>query len=196
MLRLQSTALLNVRRTLRAQYANWNAWPAACTFNTVTSFLASPSGGMLALGNPAGQAAVFPGCPMQVSPNGGSDVTLCVGSSTSGSVGGVHVLGLSANYVGGTMDDLHGNTQIGVWRGRGGTFEVLAPVFATEVAGANTVDNSTNSAATNALLGANTTGQLDSHDDSAVVTSTNAIARVLDNLSGSSNATIIELLVP
>jgi hypothetical protein len=43
--------------------------------------------------------------------------------------------GLSANFVGGNMDELNGRREIGVWRGRGGVFEVLAPVFLSTLTG-------------------------------------------------------------
>lgn len=37
--------------------------------------------------------------------------------------------GLLANFVGGTLDDLKDNNEIGVWYGPGSQFELLAPAF-------------------------------------------------------------------
>lgn len=38
-------------------------------------------------------------------------------------------LGLLANFVGGTLDDLRDENTVGVWRGVDATFEILAPAF-------------------------------------------------------------------
>jgi hypothetical protein len=42
---------------------------------------------------------------------------------------GVVPFGLLANFVGGTLDDLQDNNEIGVWYGPGSVYEVLYPAF-------------------------------------------------------------------
>jgi hypothetical protein len=91
--------------------------------------------------------------------------------------------GLSANFVGGNMDELNGNREIGVWRGRGGVFEVLAPVFVSTLSGTD-------------FLGANVIGQLADVDyGTAEVDGTPDLraARLLSFLS--ERAIIVELMV-
>ena len=41
----------------------------------------------------------------------------------------VQTFGLLANFVGGTLDDLKDNNEIGVWRGPDATFELLSPAW-------------------------------------------------------------------
>lgn len=42
---------------------------------------------------------------------------------------GIRPVGLLANFVGGTLDDLKDENNIGVWYGPGSQFELLAPAF-------------------------------------------------------------------
>lgn len=66
--------------------------------------------------------------------NGAENVT-----TASVTTGAAKSFGLFANFVGGDLDELFGQSEVGVWRGRG-IFEVLAPAFddAKDIAGNTT----------------------------------------------------------
>src|SRR4051812_19433043 len=105
MLRLQSLSLVNKRRTIRQQYPY--SYPYAAV---LSSGFVRTSGGQLALGSPAGMAAIFPGAVMLKLT--GENVTLCASevdddrtldSTVDSTITTGVVWGLSANYVGGTM---------------------------------------------------------------------------------------------
>lgn len=178
----QNLNLISKRRTLRALFAHTQGYPYPVQ---IDSGFTRTSGAQLGLGSPAGQAAIFPGAVMKK--QSGEVVTL----STDNSASADHNtrFGLAAQYVGGTLDELGSGSDTAVWRGRGSTYEVLAPVFATTV--------SSLSSAGTAYLTWNTSGQLSDVDNaSGAATATNAVARLVDNLSNSANAVIIELLTP
>ncbi len=52
-------------------------------------------------------------------------------SVATGADAALRPAGLLANFVGGTLDDLKDNNEIGVWYGPGSQFELLAPAFST-----------------------------------------------------------------
>jgi len=140
MLRPKSIALVNQRRTLRALYAQTQAYPYAANLSgtnatgtdTFTNFVptGTESQDQLPLSDGSTGVGIFPGA-----------VLTMVNTTTSGEKVALadavtqRPFGLSANFVGGNMDELNGRSEIGVWRGRGGVFEVLAPVFGSTITG-------------------------------------------------------------
>jgi len=99
--------------------------------------------------------------------------------------------GLFANFVGGELSDIPSDfDQVGVWRGAGGVFEILAPAFddtdlATDAAAEDGLG------ATEVYLTNNSAGALVSAGPNSHVE--NEPARLLKRLSA--NAIIVELLV-
>lgn len=192
----QNLNLADKRRTLQAQYAATQAYPYAVALDS--AFVRTGANTQLALsqGGTSGLAAIFPGAAMQKI--SGEVVTLAHSSVTgyvsSASVtstlgGSENIFGLSGHFVGGTMDELGTDVNMAVWRGRGAVFEILAPVFATTVSSLSSVGA--------AFLTWNATGQISDVDSgSSAATADNAIARLVDNLNGSANAVLIELLTP
>jgi len=191
----QNLNLADKRRTLRAQFAATQGYPYPVSLDPA---FVRTSGGQLSLsqGGTSGLAAIFPGAALQklsgeVVTLAANGVTGYVASATvTSTAGGAdNILGLSGQFVGGTMDELGTDSNLAAWRGRGAVFEVLAPVFATTV--------SSKSSTGTAWLTWNATGQISDVDSSAAnATANNAIARLIDNLNGSSNAVLIETLLP
>jgi hypothetical protein len=99
--------------------------------------------------------------------------------------------GLFANFVGGELSDIPSDfDRVGVWRGAGGVFEILAPAFddtdlATDAAAEDGLG------ATEVYLTNNAAGALVSAGPNSHVE--NEPARLLSRLSA--NAIIVELLV-
>lgn len=180
MLRLQTLANKNLKRTLRAIYAQTQGTPYAATLDPAFD----RTQGMLSGANAVTGAtsAIMPGAVMVKTV--GENVTLAGVDATARS------FGLAANFVGGTTDEIGTNNSIGVWRGPGSVYEVLAPVFddtnlSTDAAA------ETGAHATEVYLQPNAKGQL-----AAVSPAAYAIgdtARLMNHLS--SNAIIVELLV-
>jgi len=85
--------------------------------------------------------------------------------------------GLSANFVGGDLDDLVDNTEIGAWRGSGSVWVVLAPVFDPAVA------------ATDNTLVSDANGRLAVGATAAAI-----VGRLIDKLG--TNAIVVDLLIP
>jgi hypothetical protein len=101
--------------------------------------------------------------------------------------------GLFANFVGGELDELGDRTEVGVWRGAGSVFEVLAPVFVdTGMAAAAAAEDG--AGANEVYLSANTDGRLELDGDADPYTTAHrAAARLVRRLSD--KAIIVELLV-
>lgn len=187
MLRPKTIALVNQRRTLRALYAQTQAYPyAAILQNTGSDVDANgvpnqADTSQIALTDVAGNssiAAIWPGAVMEL-------FQQTVGASALGELvtlgeGTNRPFGLCANFVGGNMDELNGRREVGVWRGRGGVFEVLAPVFVSTITGTDD-------------LGASSIGQLTDLDTTDATALDNRVARPLNFLS--ERALIVELLV-
>lgn len=114
---------------------------------------------------------------------------------TLSSTGGTNQrpFGLCANFVGGQLDELYGGGEVGVWRGQGGVFEILAPFF--DATGGSTL--ATDSAAENGLVAteiyfkSSATGVLKNKTAGAAVVGD--AARLVSYLSA--NAIVVELLV-
>lgn len=183
MLRPKTIALVNQRRTLRPQYAQTQAYPYGALLSTSQS-LTSTSTSMFGLAGSdgaTGAAAIWPGAVMKLSSQGQASEIVQLASDD-----GDRPFGLSANFVGGNMDELNGRSEIGVWRGRGGVFEILSPVFAAAVTTSSNMLGVANSSTV--------PGQLDNLTvvDSDAGTILGA-ARLISALSA--NAIIVELVV-
>ena len=68
------------------------------------------------------QGGLVPGTVMVK--NAGEQFSVATGSDVA-----IRPAGLLANFVGGTIDDLKDNNEIGVWYGVGSQFELLSPAF-------------------------------------------------------------------
>jgi hypothetical protein len=130
MLRVRNISNQFQKRTLRALYAQTQATPYAATLhpslrNTDGSFRAPLATDTLPLARSAAafalQGGLVPGTVMAKS--AGESMVVHNG------VAGVRAFGLLANFVGGTIDDLGDENQIGVWRGPDSVWELLKPAF-------------------------------------------------------------------
>jgi hypothetical protein len=120
-----------------------------------------------------------------------------------------NAFGLFANFVGGELNEIGtngsvpGGSEVGVWRGVGSVYEVLAPVFVdTGLSAAAAAEDGAH--ANEVVLGSDATGRLaaltlantvppQGDDVSSLNASSRATARLVKRLSA--NAIIIELLV-
>lgn len=181
MLRLQKLANVNKRRTLRAMYAQTQAYPYAATLDAGVDRTATNP---FSIAAEAGKAAIWPG--MVAAKTTGENVEVAVADTQ-------RAFGLFANFVGGEMDELGDRTEVGVWRGAGSVFEVLAPVFVdTGLAAAAAAEDG--AGANEVYLSANTDGRLElDADANPYTTGHRAVARLVRRLSD--KAIIVELLV-
>jgi hypothetical protein len=70
---------------------------------------------------------------------GAGESAVVAPGGTAVNSGNLVVFGLLANYVGGVLDDIKDENNIGIWRGPDAVFELLAPAFDdTGLAGAYT----------------------------------------------------------
>lgn len=125
MLRLKDPTLLNRRRTIRPIYGQTQATPYAATLSPNFDRTANQ------LTVTGSQSAIIPGA---VAIKLAGEVVTLFGS-TEGTAADtattpvVRPFGLFANFVGGNMDELFGRAEVGVWRGIGSVYELLAPAF-------------------------------------------------------------------
>lgn len=181
MLRLTKLSNKYKRRTLRALYAHTQAYPYAATLDSAFDRTAGQLSGAGAI--TGSESAIMPGSVLVKKV--GEAVTL------SGAAGAnQRAFGLSANYVGGSMDELGDAAEIGVWRGAGSVFQILAPAFddtgasAAAAAEAGTV-------ATEVYMNSSSKGVLVA--DAAGAKGVSDAARLLSRPSA--NTIIVELLV-
>lgn len=181
MLRLTKLANKNLRRTLKAQYAQTQAYPYAALLDP----LFDPTAGALAGTNAisGAKAAILPG--LVAKKQAGEQVTVSYGNNAN-----QRAFGLFANFVGGDMDELFGSLNVGVWRGAGGVFELLAPAYSDTGLAAEAVAEA-GTGVTEVYFDAGTNGQLTAAAAGVKVTS--STARLISRLSA--NAVIVELLV-
>lgn len=182
MLRLTNLANKYQRRTLRALYGQTQAYP----YDVQLDPTFDRTQGALAGGNAitGAKSAILPG---QVAvKKAGEVVTVSAAWASS-----QRPFGLFANFVGGELSDIPTDfDRVGIWRGKGGVFEILAPAFddtnlATETAA------EVGTAATEVYMNSNAKGQLAAATAGAYTV--NEAARAISRLS--SNAVIVELLV-
>lgn len=130
---LQIRTLSNVfqKRLIRPLYAHTQATPWAATLdpslrNADGSFRAPLGSDTLPVARSASaflvQGGLAPGTVMLKAAGEGQVVA-------TGAAVAERPSGLLANFVGGTLDDLKDENQIGVWYGPGSQFELLAPAF-------------------------------------------------------------------
>ena len=185
MLRIQNISAANQQRTLRALYAQTQAYPYAAVLSANTYGTAGTATGSFSKGGgtapgTAGNGPIFPGMVAALAPAGEQ---VCV--STGGTA--LPVFGLFGNFIGGEFDEVGDFTEVGVWRGPAAVFEVLSPAFNSEITSSNDSTASATSAAARKLYaGAN--GLL----GTAVVDGGPAVARLVDYVSASK--IVIELL--
>lgn len=179
MLRLTKLSNKNRRRTLRALYAQTQATPYAATLDSAFDRTAGQLSGAGAI--TGSKAAINPGSVMVKGV--GETVTL------SGATDNERAWGLCANFVGGDLDELGDESAVGVWRGAGSVFEILAPVFddtgLAALAAAEDGDE-----ANEVYMTSNAKGQLVGAAGAQALGNT---ARLVSRLSA--NAIIVELLV-
>lgn len=131
MIRAKKLSLVTARRTLRALYAQTQGYPYAANLRTASGSQWNDStknqSTLTAFGQAGSVAQIFPGASMTLYDDDG---TTFLGAETV-DLGYVDSkpFGLSANFVGGDLDELSDLGEIGVWRGRGSVWIVLAPVF-------------------------------------------------------------------
>jgi len=180
MLRIQNISAANQQRTLRALYAQTQAYPYAAVLSSSTYGTAGTATGDFSKGSgtapgTAGNGPIFPGMVAALAPAG---EVVCV------NVGGVALspFGLFGNFIGGEFDEIGDFTEVGVWRGPAAVFEVLSPAFNSNITSA---DEDTDA---NRKLYADANGLL---NDSAVDSGL-PVARLIDYVSASK--IVIELL--
>jgi len=183
MLRLTNLANKYQRRTLRPLYAQSQAYPYDVQLDPTFSRTAGAlSGGTAITG---AKAAILPGLVAQKL--AGEVVNVADAHAASG-----REFGLFANFVGGELSDIPSDfDRVGVWRGAGGVFEILAPVFSTANSLSTLAAAEAGAAANEVYLNSNAKGQLEAAAAGANVV--NNTARLIKYLSA--NAIIVELLV-
>jgi hypothetical protein len=133
MLRITNLSNAMQKRTLRVLYSQTLAHPYAGTLdarlrNTDGSFRAPLSGDTITNSGLARTANTF---TYQSGLVAGTVMAKAAGEAfvPHNGVGSVKPFGLLANFVGGNLDDLKDNNEIGVWYGVGSVYEVLYPAF-------------------------------------------------------------------
>jgi len=189
MLRLTSLANKYQKRTLRVLYGNTQAYPYDAqldpSFDRTQGALAGSNSIAGAL------AAILPG---QVAVKKAGEVVTPVGHAWATSTYDYRAFGLFGEFVGGTLSDIDASfDRVGVWRGIGSVYEILAPVFDdTGLASNAAAEDGTG--AQEVYLTANTKAQLTNQTVTVgPYISPGQTARLLNRLS--SNAIIVELLV-
>lgn len=182
MLRLTNLANKYQRRTLRALYGQTQAYPYDTTLDSSFSRTAGAlSGGTAITG---AKAAILPG--LVASKKTAETVTVAGAWASSR-----RDFGLFAQFVGGELSDIPSDfDKVGVWRGQGGVFEILAPAY-DDTGLATPAGAEAGTAATEVYLNASAKGQLVTGGAGANVV--NNTARLMTRLS--SNAVVVELLV-
>jgi hypothetical protein len=146
MLRIGNISEVMQTRTLRVNYGNTQAYPFAANldanvYNAVgVQGALFTAGGGTAIGT-GGQGPIWPGQVAALAQNG---LTVCVAVGATSGLGtaGQPPLGLFGNFVGGDFDEINyggGYTEIGVWKGPGSWYEVLSPVFNSNIVASQTV---------------------------------------------------------
>lgn len=132
MLRIKNLSNQYQKRTLRVLYGHTQATPYAASLdpslrNTDGSFRAPLGADTLPLPRNGVAAFLLQGglVPGTVIVRSGIGENIVV----SNGVSGTRPWGLLANFVGGTLDELGDENNVGVWYGKDAVVEVLAPAF-------------------------------------------------------------------
>jgi hypothetical protein len=183
MLRLTNLANKYQRRTLRVLYGNTQATPydVALDASFDRTALFTPVGGSVQ------KAAIYPG--LVATKLAGEVVTVADAWDDE------RAFGLFANFVGGELSDIPTDfDRVGVWRGVGSVYEVLAPVFdPTNLVTYQTGEDGTGPK--EVYLNAGTAGQLTGIQAAYVGTTGAYTARLMDAFKTGATAVIVELLV-
>ena len=136
MLRIQNISAANQQRTLRALYAQTQAYPYAAALSESTWGTAGTATGDFVKGSgtapgTAGNGPVFPGMVAGLSPEQGEKIAVLTGGTA------LSPFGLFGNFIGGEFDEIGDFTEVGVWRGPASVFEVLAPAFNSNITAAD-----------------------------------------------------------
>jgi len=131
MLRITNLSNVFQKRTLRVKYGHTQATPYAGSLdaslrNSDGSFRKPLASDTLPLARSADaftlKNGLVPGTVMVKSAGEAFVVA-------NGAAAAVRPFGLLANFVGGDMDDLKDNNEIGVWNGIDSVYEILSPAF-------------------------------------------------------------------
>jgi hypothetical protein len=194
MLRIRNLSNMFQKRTIRPLYGQTQAYPYAAVLdprlrNTDGSFRAPLATDTAANSGLARTVAAF------TFQGGLVPGTVMVKAAGEGMVvhngaAGVIPFGLLANFVGGTLDDLQDNNEIGVWRGPDSVYELLFPAFDdTGLAAAYAAQSGATSAAGNpVVLYPQTDGRL-----GITATAAPAVARLVERTSAAK--IVVELLI-
>lgn len=141
MLRIRNISQASQQRTLRALYAQSQAYPYATNYSPVVYDITGGSAGVFTVGSGAspgtgGYGPVWPGMVAALAKDGQS-VCVAVGASNGGTACALQPWGLFGNFVGGDFDEVGDYTEVGVWKGPGSVFEVLSPVFNSAITASN-----------------------------------------------------------
>ena len=190
MIRLVDLSNKYMRRPLRVLYGQTQAYPYDAKLDSTwiaNSWNAGAVSGTATTGITGSKSAILPGLV----------ATKLVGGTVKPSPAHeatARAFGLFANYVGGTVTDFPADfDRVGVWRGVGSVYELLAPVFSTAnalstIAAAETTGGD---ASEEVYMDANAAAQLEAAGAGAYALSTTA--RLVNYLSA--NAIEVELLV-
>ena len=194
MLRLTNLSNKYNRRTLRALYGQTQAYPYDVQLSAAQSRTGQAIEGTATTGITGSKSAILPGL---VATKIAGEVVKVSGNAAAGQAqDDGRPFGLFANFVGGEISDIPSDfDRVGVWRGVGGVFEILAPAF--DDTGLSTLATAEDGASANEVyFKSNAKGQLlgagGTYDAAAAATGP-AAARLLTRLS--SSAVVVELLV-
>ena len=183
MLRLTNLANKYQRRTLRVLYGQTQGYPYDVQLSSAFDRAAGAlSGGTAITG---AKAAILPG--LVATKLAGEVVTVAGATDTERS------FGLFANFVGGEMTDIPSDfDRVGVWRGIGSVYEILAPAFDdTGLSTAAAAEDGTDE--TETYLKPSAKGQLVLVATGSPGYALGDTARLMQRLS--SSAIVVELLV-
>lgn len=182
MLRLTNLANKYQRRTLRVLYGQTQAYPYDAQLDASFDRTAGALSGTNAIAG--SKAAILPG--LVAVKKSTETVTLSAARGTN-----QRAFGLFANFVGGELSDVASDfDRVGVWRGAGSVYEILAPAFDdTNLASQGAAEDGT--VANETYLNSSAKGQLVA--DAAGAYTISDTARLVNRLSA--NAVVVELLV-
>ncbi len=190
MLRLTNLANKYQRRTLRVLYGQTQAYPYDAQLDSGFVRTGGAIEGTATTGITGSKAAILPG--LVAVKKAGEVVT--VAGAWAATTAQFRPFGLFANFVGGELSDIPSDfDRVGVWRGTGSVYEILAPAF-DDTNLATDASDEDGTATQEAYLYSNAKGQLASADvDADPAYLVNTAARLLTRLSA--NAVVVELLV-
>lgn len=187
MIRLTNLANKYQRRTLRVLYGQSQAYPYDAQLDPTFDRTAGALSGVNAIAG--AKAAILPGLAAVLK---AGEVVAPIAAAWATTTTDYRVFGLFANYVGGELTDIPTDfDRVGVWRGVGSVYEILAPAFDdTSLSTDTTAVDGT--AAKEVYMAPSAKSQLVAQTPGAFI-SPNPTARAINRLSA--NAVVVELLV-